>query len=101
MNTFLSLILAVTYPLLPASVNDKEEPRLLLELHTAAVCFIKDGHNARSIVGGLYNYLDRAEISHPDPTSELGKTYWQLALARATPQKCQELRSLSSDLSNI
>ena len=101
MNTFLLLILAAAYPLIPVSVNGSEEPRLLLELHTAAVCFIKDGHNPRSIVGGLYNYLDRAEISYPAPTSELGKTYWQLAIARATPQKCQQLQVLSPELNNI
>lgn len=101
MSTPLSLILATIYSILPVSLSQHEDKQLLLELHTAAVCFIKSGDNPATVVGHFYRYLDRAEISYPEPTSKLGKALWQSAIIRATPRKCNQLFNIASDFSNI
>lgn len=95
------MIMAGVFSVLPTSLNANEELRLLLELHTAAVCFIKDGDNPTTVVNYFYRYLDRAQITHPAPTSDLGKAMWQSAIVRATPQKCQQLINISTDFQNI
>lgn len=101
MNTPLSLILAAIYSVLPVSLSPREEQQLLLELHTAAVCFIKDGDNPSAVVSYFYRYLDRTQISYPEPTSIVGRAMWQSAIVRATPQRCKQLINMSSDFSNI
>lgn len=78
-----------------------EDARLLVELHTAAVCFIKDGYDAPSTIRNFYNYLDSAEIPHPKPGTLSAEEYWQVGLMRATPQKCKQLLNIKPDFTNI
>jgi hypothetical protein len=64
---------------------------LTLELKTAAVCFINDGHSWEKVVTTLYGFMDREGIKYPDPDSQAAKAMWQAAVKRATPAKCDNL----------
>lgn len=101
MNTApLSLILGTLLSLVPTS-NTAEDARLLLELHTIPICFIKRGHNVPTTVYHFYRYLDESKIAYPQPETEAGRTLWRQAIERATPAKCNQLLDVNHNLSNI
>jgi hypothetical protein len=70
------------------TANTAEDARLLLELHTIPICFIKRGHN-------------ESKIAYPQPETEAGRTLWRQAIERATPAKCNQLLDVNHNLSNI
>lgn len=64
---------------------------LTLELKTAAVCFINDGHSWNKVVTTLYSFMDRERISYPNPSSQAAIAMWREAAKQATPAKCDNL----------
>ena len=82
-------------------MSPNEDTILLIELHTATVCWIKRGYDATTSINDLYRYLNESKIAYPKPETEMARVFWQSALVRATPEKCKQLLNIKPDLSNI